>query len=112
MISKHMHKMTERELYDSYKLFFNTFSSEIRLKILNLLREKPMNVTEITRELKISQTNVSHNLKKLKSCGFVTSETKGRYRRYSLDKKTIIPLLDLIDNHMQKNCLMIIRRLK
>ena len=109
MINKHIHNVGEKEIYDAYKLFFSTFSGIDRLKILNLLRKKPINVTEITKELKTDQTNVSHNLKKLKSCGFVNSKKEGKYRKYTLNKKTIFPILRLIDNHMEKNCLMIIK---
>ena len=68
-----------------------------------------MNVSEITKELKTDQTNVSHNLKKLKLCGFVDSKKEGKYRDYHLNKKTIFPILKLIDKHMEKNCLMIIK---
>ena len=109
MINKHIHNVSENELYKSYKLFFNTFSSEIRLRILNLLREKSMNVGEIEEKLKIEQSTVSHNLRRLKSCGFVEINVKGKYRYYNINKKTIKPLMNLIDDHMEKNCLMIIR---
>ena len=109
MINKHIHNICEGEMYDAYKLFFNTFSGIDRLKILNLLRKRPMNVTEIINELKIDQTNASHNLKKLKLCGFVDSKKEGKYRKYYLNKKTIFPILKLIDKHMEKNCLMIIK---
>ena len=111
MINKHIH-ISEGELYKAYKLFFNTFSSECRLKILNLLRKKPMNVSEIVKILKMEQSIISHNLARLKSCGFITQETKGKYRYYKLNKKTINPMLNLIDRHMIKNCLMIIRKNK
>ncbi len=109
MINKHMHNVTEKEIYEAYKLFFNSLSSEIRLKILNLLRKKSMNVGEIIQALKIDQTNVSHNLERLKSCRFVNSEKKGKYRKYSINKKTILPILEFIDKHMEENCLMIIK---
>ncbi len=109
MIDKHIHNVTEKEIYEAYKLFFNSLSSEIRLKILNLLRKKSMNVGEIIEALKIDQTSVSHNLKKLKICRFVVSEKNGKYRKYSINKKTILPIIELIDKHMEKNCLMIIK---
>ena len=108
----HRHSVKEKELYKAYKLFLNTFSSEQRLKILNLLRKKSMNVSEIQKATKFEQSVVSHNLKRLKSCGFVTDEIKGKYRYYKLNEKTIRPILSLIDKHMEKNCLMIIKGIK
>ena len=99
----------ERELYEAYKIFFRTLVSEPRLKILNLLRRGKKNVSEIINELDIDQTAVSHNLKRLKKCGFVDFETKGKYRYYKLNKRTIRPLMELIDKHMSCHCIHILR---
>ena len=112
MINKHIHNVSENEIYEAYKLFFNTFSSESRLRILNLLRKGKKNVSEIIKETKYEQSVVSHNLKRLKLCGFVYVEIKGKYRYYKLNEKTIKPILSLIDKHMVKHCLMIIKGMK
>ena len=108
----HNQGFNERELYEAYKIFFGTLVSKSRLKIINLLRKKSMNVSEIVKEMNIDQTMVSHNLGRLKHCGFITNEKKGKYRYYKLNEKTIKPILDLIDKHMDKNCLLIIKGLK
>lgn len=112
MINKEVHKVTENDIFDAYGLFLNTLSSRPRLRILTLLREKPRNVSDIVKELKMSQTHVSHNLNRLKSCGFVKLEAKGKYRYYRINKKTIQPILNLIDEHMKSHCLQIIKKLK
>ncbi len=102
-------KVNEEEIYGAYKIFFGTLVSESRLKIINLLREGEKNVSEITKKLKMDQTAVSHDLQRLKQCGFVEVKIKGKYRYYSLNKKTIIPLMDLIDKHMSQFCVHILR---
>ncbi len=102
-------KVSERDLYRAYKLFFNTFASEQRIKILNLLRKKEMNVSEIQKATGFEQSVVSHNLKRLKTCGFITQERRKRYRYYKLNEKTIKPILSLIDGHMREYCLTIIK---
>ena len=112
MIFKHIHNVSGNELYAAYKLFFNTFSSEPRLRILNLLRKKSRNVGEIIKRLNMEQSRISHDLRRLKSCGFVNTEIKGKYRNYTINNKTIKPLMNIIDKHMEKNCLMIIKRMK
>ena len=112
MINKHIHKtynISENELYKTYKLFFNTFSSGQRLKILNLLRRKKRNVSEIIKKTGFEQSVVSHNLRRLKSCGFIVQEIKGKYRYYRLNEKTIKPLMKLIDKHMSEFCIHILR---
>jgi len=102
---------SKKELYKAYKLFFNTFASEQRIKILNLLRKNMMNVSEIAKESKMSQTNASHNIKRLMTCGFINQRAKGKYRYYELNEKTIRPMLKLIDAHMSEHCLLIIKSL-
>ncbi len=102
-------KISEKELYKAYKIFFGTLVSESRLKIINLLRKGKKNVSEITKSLKTDQTAVSHDLRRLKKCGFVHSETRGKFRYYKLNEKTIRPLMDLIDKHMSAYCIHILR---
>lgn len=92
--------MTEK----AYKIFFGTLANKNRLNIINSLRKETKCVDEICKELKFNQTTVSHNLKRLQRCGFVFVEKKGRHRYYSLNKKTIKPLMALIDNHMHGYC--------
>jgi len=88
----------------AYKIFFGTLNNKNRLKIINLLRKGKKCVDEISKELKFNQTTVSHNLKRLLHCGFVFVEKKGKHRYYSLNKKTIKPLMSLIDKHMHHFC--------
>ena len=105
----HHHGFDEEEIYGAYKIFFGTLVSEPRLKIINLLRESRKNVSQIMQELNMDQTSVSHNLSRLKQCGFVIQEAKGKYRYYNLNESTIKPLMDIIDEHMSKNCIHILR---
>lgn len=118
MISKtmllrvHHEGFHEEEIYDAYKIFFGTLVSESRLRILNLLRKGKKNVSEIVDALSMDQTAVSHDLARLKQCGFVESEVEGKFRYYRLNEKTIKPLLDLIDAHMSAYCIHILRERK
>lgn len=86
----------------SYKLFFKAFSNETRFWIVRLLRKGPRCVTEICEELDFEQSRVSHNLRCLENCGFVTATQDGKKKVYSLDEKTILPMLELIDEHIEK----------
>ena len=67
-------------------LFFKAFSNETRLKIIDLLKEGALTVTEICEKTGFEQSRVSHNLKCLENCGFVIAEQNGKWRKYSLDK--------------------------
>lgn len=86
----------------SYNLFFKAFSNKTRFNIIKLLKKEPKNVTEICKELKFEQSRVSHNLKCLEACGFISHKWKGKNKFYSLDKKHIIPILNNIDKHIKR----------
>jgi len=94
--------------YDICRLFFKAFSNRTRFEIINLLKKESLTVTEICAKLDFEQSRVSHNLKCLENCGFVNVKSNGKYRKYSLDKKTVSPMLKLLDNHSKnyKNGLM------
>ncbi|MBT3642974.1 helix-turn-helix transcriptional regulator [archaeon] len=104
----HSQGFGESDTYGAYKIFFGTLVSESRLKIINLLRKKNLSVGQISEELGLEQTATSHDLARLKQCGFVSVETVGKYRNYSLNKETIEPLMKLIDVHMAANCIHIL----
>ena len=112
MNHKHTHKISEKEFYQAYKIFFGTLVSESRLKIINLLRKNRKNVSEIVKELKLNQTVVSHDLARLKKCGFIEVEIDGKFRYYTLNKKTIKLLMEIIDKHLSEFCVHILRELK
>ncbi len=106
------HGISEDELYSIYKIFFSTVVSESRLRIINFLRSGKKNVSEIIKELNMNQANVSHDLARLKRCGFVLVEANKQYRYYKLNEKTIKPIMNLIDKHMAEYCVHIFRASK
>ena len=108
----HNEGFKNEEIYEAYKIFFGTLFSESRVRIINLLREKEMNVSEIVLKLRADQTSISHDLSRLKRCGFVNSEINGKFRYYKLNDETIKPLMKLIDKHMSQHCIHILRTMK
>jgi len=85
-----------------HRLFFKAFSNYTRLEIIQLLRKKPLTVSEICDKTGFEQSRVSHNLKCLEHCGFVKFTSDGNFRKYELDTETIIPIVDLFEKHIQK----------
>jgi DNA-binding transcriptional ArsR family regulator len=82
------------------------------MEILYLLRARPMSVSEICKAMEEEQSKISHNLKKLVECHILDVEQKGKQRIYSLNKDTIIPILDLVEKHVRKYCGQVCRRIK
>lgn len=85
----------------TYMTFFKAISNSTRCKLVDLLRNRPMSVSQLCKKSGFEQSRVSHNLKCLEMCGFVNSQTKGKKRIYSLDKD-IIAILNGIDKHFSK----------
>ena len=92
----------------TYTQFLGTLANENRIELLLALKKKSMNVTELMKETGMTQTTVSHNLKRLQICGFVTVKQEGKFRVYFVNKETIKPLIELIEKHMNKYCCHII----
>ena len=84
------------------RFLFQAVSNEYRLRILNLLRKGPRNVTGISEALEVEQTVVSHNLKCLTFCGLVSVQQFGKERLYSLNTETVEPLLVAGDRHIER----------
>ena len=88
----------------SYNDFFQTLANPTNQSIIQELLKKPMNVSELIQHTKLEQSNISHSLKKLHECKIVDVERKGKQRVYSLNKKTIIPILAIVDKHAKDMC--------
>lgn len=90
--------------HEPHKFFFETLSSAVRWEIIRLLREGSLRATDIAKKLHHEQSLVSHHLKRLLSCGFVSVEQRGSERVYHLNSETIKPLLSFADLHIEKFC--------
>ena len=84
--------------------FFSTLANPTRLAIMELLRDGPKNVTEISKSLNQEQSMISHNLKPLERCRFVFSERKKKEHFYSLNKETMEQLFKIFSYHAEKYC--------
>jgi DNA-binding transcriptional ArsR family regulator len=94
----------KRGLAETCYAFFKTLANPARLAILEILRDGPRDVTEISEELKQEQSMISHNLRALEKCGFVFSERRQKQRFYSLNKETMEPIFKTFKHHSEKYC--------
>lgn len=92
-----------------YKLFFQTLSNSNRWEIVNLLQSGERNVTQICKDLQMDQSTASHALRRLERCGFVTLKSNGKERIYALNTKTFLPLLKLMERHMDTYCKVVMK---
>ncbi len=90
--------------FSTYHIFFRNLANPLKIKIISVLKEKKSSVGDLTFELGVEQSKVSHALALLRRCNLVNVEKKGKERIYSLNKDTIIPMLKLIDKHSKTYC--------
>jgi ArsR family transcriptional regulator, cadmium/lead-responsive transcriptional repressor len=64
--------------------FFQALADPTRVRILELLSERPMTVSELVSALGLAQGRVSSHLTCLRWCGYVRAEVDGRFNRYTL----------------------------
>ena len=85
-------------------LFFSTLASPTRLAILDVLREGPKRLAEISNALNLEQVHVAKNLDKLDHVGLILAEESGDEKRYIVNKEIIEPLSELLAFHANKYC--------
>ena len=68
------------------------------------LQKGPMNVSGLADLLHQEQSMISHNLKLLEKCHFISSEKRGKEKYVSLNLDIIDPLFELVENHHYKYC--------
>jgi DNA-binding transcriptional ArsR family regulator len=88
----------------SYEEFFKNFANKTKFLIIMHLRDSPMSVNELSKKMNEEQSKVSHNLVNLHKCNILTVKQKGKQRIYSLNKQTVIPMLKLVQEHVEKYC--------
>ncbi|MEK6945445.1 MAG: metalloregulator ArsR/SmtB family transcription factor [Nanoarchaeota archaeon] len=88
----------------AYHFFFSNLANPLRIDIILSLRDKEKSVTKLYKELGVEQSKLSHALAALRCCNIVESKKKGKERIYFLNRKTILPMLDLINKHSTNFC--------
>lgn len=88
----------------TYHVFFSNLANPLRIKIVTTLQKANKSVTELSEILNVEQSKISHALSSLRCCNIVSVQQKGRQRIYGLNKKTIVPMLNLIEKHAKTVC--------
>ena len=75
--------------------FFQGLSDPTRVRILELLAERPRTVTDLVEAIGLAQGRVSSHLSCLRWCGYVEARVEGRYNRYRLVDERVREILRL-----------------
>jgi len=96
-MNKRTHELT-------YENFFKNFANKTRFQIINILAQGPKSVTQIAEETGKEQSRISHHLRELRNCNVINVEKKGKKRIYSVDKETVLPILKIAEEHVERHC--------
>ena len=83
--------------------FFQGLADPSRMRILELLVERPRTVSELVGELGLAQGRVSSHLSCLRWCGYVQAEVEGRFNRYRLVDERVREILTLGEGVVRDN---------
>ena len=83
--------------------FFQGLADPTRVRILELLAERPRTVTELQADLGVAQGRVSSHLACLRWCGYVLAVADGRYNRYRLVDERVREILADAESIVREN---------
>jgi len=86
----------EPSIFEIQAEFCKAMGNATRLEIMHVLREYPMNVTELMERTNCSQSAVSRHLAVLRSVRVVTNERRGNEMVYHLTDEKISEVCDLV----------------
>lgn len=98
---KKYHMLDENVENDVVNLF-KAVSNSARIRILYVLKQNPLAVTEISELLDMSQSAISHHLKDLKVARLVSSHKEGRKVIYQLDDNHVHQLFNTAVEHVME----------
>lgn len=79
---------------------FKVVSDPTRVRILLYIKDEERTVSEISEEVGLHQTTVSHQLSLMKAARVVKSRREGKYIFYSLDDNHIVELFNIGKEHI------------
>ena len=91
------------ERQEALAAFFQGLADPTRVRILDLLAERPRTVTELIDELGVAQGRVSSHLACLRWCGYVLATVDGRFNRYQLVDDRVRSLLADAESIVREN---------
>lgn len=83
--------------------FFQGLADPTRVRILELLAQRPRTVSELQTDLGLAQGRVSSHLACLRWCGYVLATVDGRFNRYQLVDPRVREILAAAESIVRDN---------
>lgn len=95
------HAPLDPHLLDLIADRFKVLSESARLRILDLLRNDAMTVTELVEATGLGQANLSKHLQVLHAHGFVKRSKEGQFTRYAVAGRDVFRLCDIMCGRLE-----------
>ena len=89
---------------EAYYRFFSALANRTRLAIIDVLKDSPKTILEISRILDLEESTITETLKPLEGCMIVNLQKTGKENLYSLNKEIVEPLSEILSFHVNKYC--------
>ena len=93
-----------KEKLEKILTLFHLLRNENRFKILLLLMEKEMNVSELQEETGGTQSAISHQLAEVRKANLVKDHQEKRMRYYSIYDEHVIEIIQSAISHINEDC--------
>lgn len=94
--------MNTRKLFEIQAELCRAMGNPLRMEILHLLREKPMNVNEISSAMQQPQGTVSRNLSILRNAGIIIPRRIGNNMLYQVTNPKMMVVCDLMQEVLEE----------
>ena len=88
--------------YIIHARIFKAMSDENRLRILDLLKEKERNASELLEMMDFGQSTLSHHMKILLNAGVVNAVRRGKWMIYHIDKEAINKINGFMEHYLSQ----------
>ena len=89
---------------EDYYLLFSALVNRISLAIIDVLKDGPKTILEISKALDQQEALIANNLKPLENCMIIQLQKSGKDTLYSLNKEIVEPLSEILSFHVNKYC--------
>ena len=90
------------KFYEHYAMVCQTITNPVRLKIIEILGDGKLNVSEIQNETGLPMSNLSNHLGSLFRMGVLKKDKIGNFVYYSLTDKSLLKIIDNMSDFVLK----------
>ncbi len=78
---------------------FHALADDLRMRVLELLRDRELCVCDLCEQLDVAQSKLSFHLKALKAAHLIHARQEGRWIYYSVNQPQLIALEQYLANY-------------